>query len=464
MAKICLIIDNPLRDLDGICLIARKLCQYGHHVFVVPMNTQGFDVPSIKPDVVLVNYCRKNNINQIIDYHNQGIKVAILDTEGVGSWWPNFAAKLAKLNIQDFVSQYLCWGSYQKDILISHNVLPSEMVTQTGLPRYDFLVAPYRDALPAVPFDNPFILINTNFPAVNPLFSKNSATEIKSWADDGLHENKMAVQSFVEAAYSACDGMQKAIIELAKRFPEEVFVIRPHPFENLSVYEKLAHSYANISVFKEGTSLQWLNKTKVLLHLNCMTAIEASYMGVEAIGFEWLNHDILRNQTPETSNVTRHAHSIEEICEFISHINMGANLPPLPKRDNALDNYAIKLLGGISGDASLNVAKVLHKLSKDKKPIIKREISPRQKIIRTLRYILGFKLSLQMKKLKDPKSFRERENKIPTLQTYKHVNNRIAATYTDDLDVVVENVQASELSNFRTFSFQSVRFSLASKI
>ena len=78
-------------------------------------------------------------------------------------------------------------------------------------------------------------------------------------------------------------------------------------------------------------------------------------MGVEAIGFEWLNHDILRNQTPETADVTRHAFSIEEICDYIVDINMGLSLPPLPERKKALDKYATTLLGGTSGDAGLKV-------------------------------------------------------------------------------------------------------------
>ena len=121
------------------------------------------------------------------------------------------------------------------------------------------------------------------------------------------------------------------------------------------------------------------------------------------------------------------------------------------------------MLGGTSADAGLNVAKVLHQISKDKKTVIKREISTRHRIIRTLRYILGVKLSLQIKKWRDPKGFKQRLNKIPSLETYKQANNRIATADTADLNVVVEKVQASELSNVWMFSFQSVRFSLYNK-
>ena len=62
MKRICLIIDNPLRDFDGIVLIAAYLMMKNFEVFIVPMNAQNSDALSLNPDVVLVNYIRKNNL------------------------------------------------------------------------------------------------------------------------------------------------------------------------------------------------------------------------------------------------------------------------------------------------------------------------------------------------------------------------------------------------------------------
>ena len=79
MKRICLIIDNPLRDFDGIVLIAAYLMMKNFEVFIVPMNAQNSDALSLNPDVVLVNYIRKNNLEILNLYKNRGIKVAIFN-------------------------------------------------------------------------------------------------------------------------------------------------------------------------------------------------------------------------------------------------------------------------------------------------------------------------------------------------------------------------------------------------
>jgi hypothetical protein len=52
---VCLIVDNPLRDLEGLVLLGRQLAIRGAKVTLVPMYEQGFDVPAL---LVLMNYPR----------------------------------------------------------------------------------------------------------------------------------------------------------------------------------------------------------------------------------------------------------------------------------------------------------------------------------------------------------------------------------------------------------------------
>ena len=70
---------NHLFQID--CVMVKNF-----EVFIVPMNAQNSDALSLNPDVVLVNYIRENNLEILNLYKNRGIKVAILDTEGVGKW------------------------------------------------------------------------------------------------------------------------------------------------------------------------------------------------------------------------------------------------------------------------------------------------------------------------------------------------------------------------------------------
>ena len=50
---VCLLVDNPLRDLEGLVLLGWQLAAKGATVTLVPMYEQGFDVPALRPDLVL---------------------------------------------------------------------------------------------------------------------------------------------------------------------------------------------------------------------------------------------------------------------------------------------------------------------------------------------------------------------------------------------------------------------------
>ena len=52
---VCLIVDNPLRDLDGLVLLGWQLARRGVDAWLVPMHEQSIDVRAIGADLVLVN-------------------------------------------------------------------------------------------------------------------------------------------------------------------------------------------------------------------------------------------------------------------------------------------------------------------------------------------------------------------------------------------------------------------------
>ena len=80
--KACILVDNPLRDLEGMVLIAYHLSKLNFQCFLTPMYFQAFDILSIKPDIVVINYLRKNNVNLIKRFVSEKIKIVVLDTEG----------------------------------------------------------------------------------------------------------------------------------------------------------------------------------------------------------------------------------------------------------------------------------------------------------------------------------------------------------------------------------------------
>src|ERR1700761_7777399 len=214
---VCLIVDNPLRDLEGLVLLGRQLAVRGATVTLVPMYEQGFDVLALRPDLVLVNYTRPNNADLIKSYKRAGILVGVLDTEGIGGKNPDqFAEMVKSVGCNELVDLYCVWGQAQHAAFLRNGTVPAELLHATGCPRYDFCAAPWRTALPQPSVAPGYVLINTNFPTVNPRFSGSSSAEEESMVQAGF--SREFARQFIADAALAYRSVLDVSIKLAKRF------------------------------------------------------------------------------------------------------------------------------------------------------------------------------------------------------------------------------------------------------
>lgn len=320
MTRVCLIVDNPLRDLEGLVLLARTLALRGMEPFLVPMYTQAFDVAAIRPDLVVANYARPNNIDLIKAYRRRGIKVAVADTEGAGG--RNVAEFISLVRQGGAVGNldlYCAWGVAQFEAL---RELLGSITALTGCPRYDFCAPNWRPALRRPPVPPGFILVNTNFPTINPRFSEGAASERRTALKVGFSEEY--AEQYHAVANQTLEGIIALIRALAERFPDQQFVLRPHPFENRERYAPLT-GLANFSVHQEGTSLEWIAASSLLLHLNCSTAVEAVMLDKPAVSPAWLDAPALH--IPGPSSVSLHARDQRELESLIEAAAAGQPLP-----------------------------------------------------------------------------------------------------------------------------------------
>jgi surface carbohydrate biosynthesis protein len=336
-ARICLIVDNPLRDLEGLVLLGWRLAQEGATAYLVPMYDQGFDVPALAPDLVLANYARANNSDLLKSYKRAGVLVGILDTEGIGGKHADeFAELVSASRCGDYVDLYCLWGNSQHRAFLRGGVVPADLLRVTGCPRYDYCAKPWRRAL-ASPRRAPrdYVLINTNFPTANPRFSRGPEEELKSMLSVGF-ERSFAQQFIADGAHALLSVI--GVCErLGEDFPALEFVLRPHPFENLASYHALAQK-PNFQVRQEGTSLEWIAPARLLLHQNCSTAIEAMMLGVEPLALEWFNTPTLR--VPAPSGVSRPAQSYAELVRLIKDA-VGGRTQALPDAIGSFRNEIV---------------------------------------------------------------------------------------------------------------------------
>jgi surface carbohydrate biosynthesis protein len=460
---VCLIVDNPLRDLEGLVLLGRQLATQGAKVTLVPMYEQGFDVPALGPDLVLVNYTRPNNADLIKSYKRGGILVGVLDTEGIGGKNPDqFAQMVKSAGCTDLVDLYCVWGHAQHAAFLRQETVSADLLHATGCPRYDFCAHPWRAALPSPAVEPGYVLINTNFPTVNPRFSNGSTQEEDAMVQAGF--SREFARQFVSDARQAYCAVLDTSIRLARNFPEIQFVLRPHPFEDIRSYDRLAE-LPNAAVIQDGTSIEWINGARLLLHQNCSTAIEATMLNVEPLSMEWFNTPALRLDA--ATSVSRAAGSEADLIDLL-RLALDEKLPAI---DAATVEARRQIIGdlytAVDGASSSRVADaVLDTIAAARRgrrvAAASSQPSMRGIAASAVRRALGYKASSALRRsYSAPAVERRRLGKAFTPEMVNSVLRRICAASTDGRSFVVERAGDGSRRMSRALSGASLQLTEA---
>lgn len=358
--RIGLVVDHPLRDLDGLCLVAQLLTERGHEAVLLPFYTQHFDLPNLRLDALVLNYARPANLALAHAAAARGVALVVLDTEGglIPETGPTSARGIAdflrRSGLDRQLALYLFWGPQLRELVVANSALPSERGLVTGCPRFDLAHAPYRADRQA---RDTHVLVNTNFPVVNPAHADASGGASRDDAAidaDALRSVGFAPDDIADLAQNVRDVMARMIEtlgELARARPHRQFVLRPHPFERLTTYETAFAGFPNVRVERTGTAMEALAGADCLLHVNCTTAIEACLVGVPPISLDFINTQRLRAMAQLPGEIS---HSANGLAQTLALIDRAESLAP----GRTMDRIA-PLFGPLDGQAAQRVADAL---------------------------------------------------------------------------------------------------------
>lgn len=349
--RICLIVDHPMRDLDGMTLLASELAGRDAEVFLVPMY-EAQEVFTLAPDMVLVNYVRFANAGFVEACDRLGITVGVLDTEGgVRQDLDEYAAQVAPFVKR--VRLYCVWGRAQFAALDRGAGLTPGALQATGCPRYDWAIEPWRNAIarPAGMSD-PSILINTNFPILRPRFQSRQREIEQNVAGMGYERDR--VLRFIEESEHARAEVIAAVVELARALPSVAIILRPHPFEDRHTYDEAFAAHANVRIEQSGPVFEWIRYSRLVVHFNCSTAIDSMLLGVEAVHLDWI--DAPQLSQPTSAGVSQRVRSVGELIDLARRAVAGDSLTVSPEltaaRRSAIEEYFVD----DDGRAALRVA------------------------------------------------------------------------------------------------------------
>jgi surface carbohydrate biosynthesis protein len=320
--RVGLVVDHPKRDLGGAVRIAHALASRGAETCLIPLYDQGLDVPLLDLDVLVVNYARPVNLELVTGYVEQGIPVFVLDTEGgvLSQEGANSIRGLTEYIAHSpyarLLSGYLFWGSLLRDAFADAGILGTGGLHLTGCPRFDVASPRWRDTLD-YPADG-YILVNANFPLVNPAFAKDAGEETKVLVGSGWKQDY--VSRMVEDQKKILAGFLDTVHRLAARFPQKRFLVRSHPFEGDAIYRNRFADVDNVTVDGSGNVLNVIRHCACLLHLNCGTSIEAVMLERLPVSMEFLNTEHMANHSTLPSRISMKAASFEQLVDILEDL------------------------------------------------------------------------------------------------------------------------------------------------
>jgi len=317
--RIGVVVDHPKRDLAGCVRIAYEVARRGHDAILLPHYEQGLEAPLLGLDAVLLNNARPHYLALAEGYRSTHTMICVLDTEGgvLGEMGFNAPARIAQRfresGIGHLVDLYLFWGQRLHDAFAEHSGLLAGRLRITGCPRYDICHATWRKTLDYPRRD--FVLINTNFNAVNPLFASGRDADRQPLRSQGVTDSE--IESRYRAARAVFDRLIPALVALAARAPQRNFVLRPHPFERSDYYREAFAGRSNVVVDDTGDVMAVLSAAQCMLHVNCGTSVEATFLGVIPIAVEFANNDVARGLNPLPARISHPVRSASELDEAL---------------------------------------------------------------------------------------------------------------------------------------------------
>ena len=368
--KCYLPIEIKARELDSRLYLAMSLAQKGfkvvigkksgvnRHMFSQNKNFIYFD-KGISPG--------ERSFYKAIKAAN-GIIVGIRE-EGI---FNNF-----DINVKEFIDTYdnscaelfslfFIWGDRSKEIMEKHcPKIDKDKLIVTGHPSLDLLkenLIGYYYKLRELNYKvlPGYILINTNFSRINGYLNFDRI-KIFNYKNEKLFNTKFKKEFDVGRKYEEIVFVEfsNMIESLAKSFPEKNIVIRPHPVENLKIYQDKFEEFKNVQVIREGSSKEWIVGAEAIIHHDCTTGVESFFAKKHVISFSPFENESLTANLPQ--EVSMKFSNINELIDYIKNGYTLKSVDPIKKREEMI-LVLKKIIDNVDSNATIKISKCLENL------------------------------------------------------------------------------------------------------
>lgn len=286
-------VESTPRELDYKLKLAKDFCHMGFDIIIG-------NPPFIRDELHYKNYqgvFLEKGVNPDPEYYEslkkKGVLLYCLSDEGAS--YPAFSVTYQPaVDALKTMERIFMWGEFQtKDLLERCSDIELNQKYQiTGYPSFDLSLPKYREyhkKLKPESLPNGYILVNTNFGSFNGF----SVEENLEACPHMSPETREMIENSYKIEEKSFLKFYDWLVQLIQAFPEETFLIRPHPVEKIEIYEQYFAKFKNVAISQEGNANQAISSAKIVLHNDCTTALQSYLMGVPVISLSYPGREYL---------------------------------------------------------------------------------------------------------------------------------------------------------------------------
>lgn len=287
-----LLVEDAGRELSARLLVADQLSRRGAEVWIGQQLWFAANFAALRPGVALFKGMNMPQVANMRAARLAGHLTAVIDEELFGLL-DNSGKRLHDHRAARHCDLFLAQGRHHGAFLERELGVPSDRIVVTGNPRVDLLRPPVdasieRTAETLRERMGPFILVNTNFGAINPHDQDSFNYFRRCVAIQAVEpSNPESMRNFHDlCAFETrnLEAIASFIAETRNITPDRKIVIRPHPAENPGLWRDAHADDPQVAVVEDNRHLAWIRAADALIHTSCTTGLEGYLLGARVIG------------------------------------------------------------------------------------------------------------------------------------------------------------------------------------
>ncbi len=348
-------IEIKVRELHGKLLLALAAAESGFRVIIGRQKELRKHLPNLPPGIYLDKSITVSKERWFKRFRNLGNIMLACDEEGLVVHEDQYLKSRVSRKSFDQVELFFSWGQVQHDILAGAELPDSDKVLLAGNPRFDMLRPElrsfYSDAANQLTDKyGKIILINTNFGFFNHFKGVNEGKRI--FLKSSSHEGEAFIDEWINYQEELFSYFVDAIRWLSQRFPEFTVVVRAHPSENEDEWRDQVGNLENVVVSKKGSVLEWIAASKIVVHSNCTTGIEAFMMDIPALAYRPVQSSVYETYLPNA--VSENVFTFSEFQEITQDILQNDNGKTFRDDHQRAEKEASRYISHIHGDLAVD--------------------------------------------------------------------------------------------------------------